>query len=69
MHYAGYNGRRILPAAPADTLCKIQLTSFWIVPHLSLSGAPSLVLLFRGVARLLGLRGVPLRPHPSEGVG
>ena len=22
-----------------------------------------------GVARLLGLRGVPLRPHPSEGVG
>jgi len=43
--YAGYNGRRILLAAPADTLCRIQLISSWIILHLSLSGVPSLALL------------------------
>jgi len=36
---------RLLLAAPADTLCRILLISFWIVLHLSLSDGPSLPLL------------------------
>jgi len=51
-------------------------TLFWIVPHLSLSGAPSLALTSSifdvcwsrpwGVAWFLGLRGIPLRSYLSE---
>jgi len=28
----------------SDIICSIQFTSFWIVPHLSLSGTPSLAI-------------------------
>jgi len=38
--------RIIIPlAALVNTLCRIYLISSWIVPHPSLSGAPSLTLL------------------------
>ena len=69
---------RILPAAPADTRPRTPLISFCTVQLRTLFGAQlfgdslSLYDLWsrpRGVARLLGLHGLPPCPHPSEGVG
>jgi len=59
------------------SICEILLTSFWIVPHLSLicravfftTSIFDLWSRLWGVALLLGLRGVPLCFHPSKRVG
>jgi len=54
--------------------CGETFASFWIIPHLSLStfqrsifGTTSSSMFH--LCSLLGLRGIPSRPHPSEGVG
>ena len=68
---------RILLAAPADTCSKTPLISFCIVQLRTLrrsilGNSLSLYDLWSrpwGVARLLGLYGFPLCPHPSERVG
>ena len=70
--------RRILIVVPVDTLYRTSIISSSTVlllnPFANLSGLLSLSILDLwsrpwGVARLLGLRGVPPRPHPSEEVG
>ena len=72
--FTGSVGRRILIVVLVDTLYRTSIISSSTVlllnPFANLSLAP-LSLWSRpwGVARLLGLRGVPPRPHPSEGVG
>ena len=68
---------RILRAAPANTRPKTPLISFYTVQLRTLCAAHFLATLSlynlwsrpRGVARLLGLHGLPPCPHPSEGVG
>ena len=69
---------RILPAAPVDTRPRTPLISFCTVQLRTLyaghSCGDSLFLYDLwsrpwGVARLLGLHGLPPCPHPSEGVG
>ena len=63
---------RTLPAAPADTRPRTPLISFCTVQLRTLYAAQSLATLWSrpwGVARLLGLHGLPPCPHPSEGVG
>ena len=70
-------GKRILIVVPVDTLYRTSIISsstvvlmnpsqiyLWLLSFYSRSMVQTL-----GVARLLGLRGVPPRPHPSEGVG
>jgi len=42
----GKNGMRILLSVPAIIICRILLSCFWIVSHLSLSGSLSLALYF-----------------------
>jgi len=70
-------GRRILHVAPADTLLQ-DLTHLLLDFPASeplwraIFGTTSIFDLWSrpwGVTRLLGLRGIPPRPHPSEGVG
>jgi len=51
--------RRILHAAPADTLCRIWLAYSLTVPHPSLSGASSLTLLFPFLTSALDLGAWP----------
>ena len=75
--FTGSVERRILLVVPVDTLYKTSIISPSTVlplnPFANLSLAPLSILdLWSrpwGVARLLGLRGVPPRPHPSEWVG
>ena len=77
--FTGSVARRILLVVPADTLYRTSIISSSTVLLLNhfanLSLAPLSVSILDlwsrpwGVARLLGLRGVPPRPHPSEGVG
>ena len=71
--FTGSVGRRILIVVPVDTLYRTSIISSIVLllnPFANLSLAPlSLWSIPWGVARLLGLRGVPPRPHPSEGVG
>ena len=75
--FTGSVGRRILLVVPVDTLYRTSIiSSSTVLPlnlfvNLSLAPLSILDLWSRpwGVARLFGLRGVPPRPHPSEGVG
>ena len=75
--FTGSVGRRILLVVPVDTLYRTSINSSSTVvplgPFVGLSLAPLSILdLWSrpwGVARLWGLRGVPPRSHPSEGVG
>ena len=62
---------RILVAAPVDTRPRRPLISFCTVQLRTLYAAHSLATLWSrpwGVARLLGLHGLPPCSHPSEGV-
>ena len=75
--FTGSVGRRILIVVPVDTLYRTSIicssTVLLLNPFANLPLAPlSLLDLWSrpwGVARLLGLRGAPPRPHPSERVG
>ena len=74
--FTGSVGRRILLVVPVDTLYRTSVIfSSTVLPlnlfvNLSLASLSILDLwsTFWGVARLLGLCGVPPRPPPSEGV-
>jgi len=72
---AGWKGR-VLHAALADTLCRsnflLGCPASEPLRRAIFGTASSIFDLWSrpwGVARLLGLHGVPPRPHPSEGVG
>ena len=72
--FTGSVGKRILIVVPVDTLYRTSIISSSTVAfRISIFGSSLSILdLWSrpwGVARLLGLRGVPPRPHPSEGVG
>ena len=72
--FTGSVGRIILLVVPVDTLYRNHLLDCPASePFRKSIFGFSLILSYGpepwGVARLLGLRGVPPRPHPSEGVG
>ena len=72
--FTGSVGRRILLVVPVDTLNHFLLDCPASEPLCKSVFGSSLFILDLwsrpwGVARLLGRRGVPLHPHPSEGVG